>query len=407
LIKSLSAVKTDLLRKENVLGRLEKSMEPVEERQGSEFPFPVPTYRFNQKNEMFKRNVWDEKNRHLLKSFSEVKYQSKVGYRKIDYALRNASWSLEWRYGMGNARSNFGLYEWEGVPERMKPYVETGGQVRESPEEMSRIIKKAALFYGAGLVGICKVHPNWIYSHEFNVLTQETYPIEVPEGCNHAVAMAIEMDYEAIRSSPAGVSAGATGLGYSKMAFVANMVAHFIRGLGYRAIPAGNDTALSIPLAMAAGLGEGSRMGLLVTEKFGPRVRLCKVFTDLPLQADSYRPFGVMEFCKTCKKCAIHCPSQAIPHGEMATGGPTISNQSGILKWYVDGEKCYSFWAKNRMDCTNCIRVCPFNKAPGFIHDAVRVVVKRTTLFNSFFDWMDTLLGYDQPVSAEKFWDSD
>jgi len=381
-------------------------MESIQERQAPEFPFPVPTYRFNQKNEMFKRNVWDEKNRHLLKSFSEVKYQSKVGYRKIDYALRNASWSLEWRYGMGNARSNFGLYEWEGVPERIKPYVETGGQVAETPEEMTRMIKKVARFYGASLVGICRVHPNWIYSHEFNVLTQETYPIEVPEGCNQAVVMAIEMDYEAIRSSPTGVSAGATGLGYSKMAFVANLVATFIRGLGYRAIPAGNDTGLSIPLAMAAGLGEGSRMGLLITEKFGPRVRLCKVFTDLPLQVDSYRPFGVTEFCKTCKKCAIHCPSQAIPHGEMTNEGPNVCNQSGVLKWYVDGERCYSFWAKNRMDCANCIRVCPYNKASGIIHDAVRLLIRQTTLFNPFFNRMDSLLGYDRPIPAKDFWSS-
>jgi len=383
---------------------MEKSMESIEERQGSEFPFPVPTYRFNQRNEMFKRNVWDEKNRHLSKSFFEVKYQSKVGYRRIDYAFRNASWALEWKYGMGNARSNFGLYEWEGVPERIRPYVEAGDPVTEPPEEMSRIVKKVARFYGADLVGICRVHPNWIYSHEFNVITQETYTIEIPEGCNHAVVMAIEMDYDAICSSPTGVSAGATGLGYSKMAFVANMVATFIRGLGYRAIPAGNDTALSIPLAMAAGLGEGSRMGLLITEEFGPRVRLCKVFTDLPLQADSYRPFGVIEFCKTCKKCAMHCPSQAIPHGGMLTEGPTISNQSGILKWYVDGEKCYSFWAKNRMDCTNCIRVCPFNKVPGMSHDAVRFLIRKTSFFNSFFNWMDSLLGYDRPISAERFW---
>jgi len=381
-------------------------MESTERHQKSEIPFPVPTYRFNQRNEMFKRGVWDEKKRYLLKGFSEVRYQDKMGYRKIDYAFRNASWALEWKYGMGNARSNFGLYEWEGVPQRMRPYVESGDPVKESPEEMSRIIKKVAQFYGASLVGICSVHPNWIYSHEFNVMTRETYPIEIPEGCNRAVVMALEMDYDAICSSPTGVAAGATGLGYSKMAFVANMVATFIRGLGYRAIPAGNDTALSIPLAMAAGLGEGSRMGLLVTEKFGPRVRLCKVFTDLPLQVDAYRPFGVMEYCKTCKKCAIQCPSQAIPRGGMTTEGPTISNQSGILKWYVDGEKCYSFWAKNRMDCAHCIRVCPFNKAPGIIHDAVRVVIKKTNLFNSLFDRIDTLLGYGRPIRPEKFWGS-
>ncbi len=52
---------------------------------------------------------------------------------------------------------------------------------------------------------------------------------------------------------------------------------------------------------IAASLGEFGRMGLLITEKYGPRVRLCKVFTDLPLAIDRYRPFGVTEFCKTCE----------------------------------------------------------------------------------------------------------
>jgi reductive dehalogenase len=155
---------------------------------------------------------------------------------------------------------------------------------------------------------------------------------------------------------------------------------------------------------MAAGLGEWSRMGLLVTEKFGPRVRLCKVFTDLPLQYDSYQPFGVVEFCKSCKKCATHCPSQAIPAGDMTTEGPSSCNQHGILKWYVDPEKCYSFWARNRMDCTTCIRVCPFNQKPGRIHDVVRAFIKRTTLLNNFFIWMDGITGHEKPFPSGRFW---
>ena len=372
-----------------------------------ELPFPVPAVRFDQKNEMFKRSIWDEKMQpHRKRFYEEVVYQEKIGYRKIDYAFSNASWNLEWSFGFGNSRSNFGLYQWEGVLERIKGYIETGDQVKESPEEMSYIVKKVALFLGADLAGICRVHPNWIYSHEFNLITKEHYPINIPEDCHNAIAIAIAMDYRAIRSSPSGVAGAATGLGYSRMVFVANLLAAFIRGLGYRAIPCGNDTALSIPLALAAGLGEGSRMGLLITEKFGPRVRLCKVFTNLPLQADLYHEFGAVEFCKTCKKCAIHCPSQAIPHGEMNTEGHNISNQSGVLKWYVDAEKCFAFWSKNRMSCASCIRVCPFNKAPGILHDAIRAAIRRTTLFNQFFTRIDSLLGYGKIYTAKKFWDS-
>lgn len=375
------------------------------EKKSPNLPFPVPDYRFDQKNEMFKRARWDEKMIRYSKRFHEdVRFRQNAGYRKIDYAFRNAAWSIEHNFGLGCSRSNFGLYAWEGVAEKIMLFVETGHQVQESPEKMSQFIKNTARFFGADLAGICRLHPNWVYSREFNSITMEHYPLEVPEECNNAIVMAIEMDYETIRSSPSGVAGAATGMGYSRMAFVANMMATFIRCMGYRAIPCGNDTALSIPLAMAAGIGEWSRMGLLVTEKYGPRVRICKVLTDLPLQYDSYRPFGVVEFCKTCKKCAEHCPSKAIPESDMTTEGPDFSNHSGILKWYVNAERCYSYWAENRMDCTNCIRICPFNKRPGIIHDVARALIRKTTIFNRPFVWMDNFLGYDKPISASKFW---
>lgn len=382
-------------------------MPPEHEVYESEPPFPVPNHRFDQKNEMFKRSIWDERMQpYATRFYKEVRYQQRVGYRKLDYALRNAAWNLEWGFALGNSRSNSGLYSWDGVPAKIQRFLDAGDLVRESPEEMSRIIKKVAKLLGADLAGICRLHPNWVYSHEFNLVNMEHYPIDIPEACYNVIVMAVKMDYETIRSSPTGVAGAATGLGYSRMAFLANLMATFIRGLGYRAIPAGNDTALSIPLAMAAGLGEWSRMGLLITEKFGPRVRLCKVFTDLPLKYDAYHAFGAVEFCKTCKKCATHCPSQAIPHGDMTTEGPNISNHSGVLKWYVDAEKCFGFWAKNRLDCATCIQVCPFNKAPGLTHDAVRGIVKRTTWFNRPFVWMDSLIGYDKPYPANRFWDA-
>ena len=381
-------------------------MKSEKELAGQEIPFPVPAYRFDQKNEMFKRSLWDEKMLpHGMRFYREVKFQEKMGYRKIDYSFRNASWNLEWGAGFGNSRSNSGLYSWEGVNDRIRHYAESGDPVKASPEQMSRNIKRAARYFGADLVGICQVHPNWVYSHEFNTITREHYPMELPEGCHNVVVLAIAMDYEGVQMSPTPVGGGIVGFGYSMMAFVANLMATFIRGLGYRAIPSGNDTALSVPLAMAAGLGEMGRLGFLITEKFGPRVRLCKIFTDLPLSYDTYRPFGVKEFCEVCKKCATKCPGQAIPHGDMTTEGHNISNQSGILKWYVNAEKCFAFWAKNRSDCANCIRVCPFNKPSGVIHDLSRAIIRKTPLLNRFLLRIDDILGYDKPFPVEKFWE--
>jgi hypothetical protein len=66
----------------------------------SKLPFPVPTYRFDQKNEMFKRSIWDEKMQaHRKRFYEEIVYQQKIGYRKLDYAFRNATWNLEWGFG--------------------------------------------------------------------------------------------------------------------------------------------------------------------------------------------------------------------------------------------------------------------------------------------------------------------
>ena len=87
----------------------------------NELGFPVADSRFDQKNEMFKRAFWDEKMQSLGNRFyKDIKYQDKDGYRKIDYAFRNASWNLEWSAGFGNSRGNSGLFSWEGVPEKIR-----------------------------------------------------------------------------------------------------------------------------------------------------------------------------------------------------------------------------------------------------------------------------------------------
>jgi reductive dehalogenase len=377
---------------------------------GSHFPFPIPDHRFDQKNEMFKRRNWDKEFLRIgNRLYGQVEYQDKYGYRKLDYALRNAAWNIEYGFAFGNMCSNEGLLSWTKVSDKVKRFIEKDGPVENTPETNAKVVKRAARFLGAALVGICYAHPNLVYSHELNLLTQEHVPLELPEGCTNAVVMAVEMDYDSCRYSPDGISGASTGLGYSRQAVLANLVATFIRGLGYRAAPSGNDTAHSIPLAMAAGLGELGRMGLLVTKKFGPRVRLCKFFTDMPLAFDDYEPFGVTEFCRTCKKCAERCPSNAITKGDQTIAGPSLSNHSGVRKWYINPEKCFEFWAENWMDCNNCVKVCPFNKPPGTLHDLVRFFIRKSPSLNRFWVWMDDLLGYGKPLSPQEknFWEVD
>jgi reductive dehalogenase len=190
------------------------------------------------------------------------------------------------------------------------------------------------------------------------------------------------------------------------MAFTAGLLAEYIRGLGYKAIPCGNDTACSIPIAIDAGLGEIARNGLLITPEFGPRVRLAKVLTDLPLIPDRPIEFGVKAFCLECEKCAKKCPSKSIMFGEPSDKTHNISNREGVMTWHINAETCLNFWADNETDCSNCIRTCPFNKPPGMLHDWVRWGIHHTPWLNRLFLRGDDLLGYGKRERPDRFWET-
>jgi reductive dehalogenase len=167
----------------------------------------------------------------------------------------------------------------------------------------------------------------------------------------------------------------------------------------------GNDTALSIPISVDAGLGELGRNGLLITPKYGPRVRLCKVLTDLPLAVDKPISFGVTEFCEICGKCARLCPSGAIIEGQRTYEAHDMSNNPGVFKWPVKMLKCYTFWRQNGSDCSNCISVCPFNKPESWVHEAARVLIgTKSGVLDRFILKLDDTSGYGIHKDPRSYW---
>ncbi len=142
----------------------------------------------------------------------------------------------------------------------------------------------------------------------------------------------------------------------------------------------------------------------MITPKFGPRIRLCTVLTDMPLAVDQPISFGVTKFCKVCKKCTKSCPSQAILDGERTDQPRNVSNNSGVLKWPINAEKCFKFWAGNGFSCSLCMVSCPFNKVRGFHHDMVRWLIKEIPRLDSTIVWLDDLFGYGKPIKPDYFW---
>ncbi len=354
-------------------------------------------------HQLFSRCYWDPS----LKSFKaferleEKKIENilkgKPRYSLKDYALERAAKHVDLTLRMhvhGKVRE-------PNLPEGVR-------KLNVSPEEASWIVKRAAVAYGADLVGVCRLDRKWVYDPRYPAFAgqwDDRYQRNIPENLKYVIVMVFAMDQRMLKFSPSVLDAS-TSLTYTLSSAVAANVADFITRLGYSAMSAVNEAALSIPLAIEAGLGELGRNGLLITREFGPAVRISKVFTDLPLEIDGPVTFGVKNFCLKCKKCARHCPSQAISQGKPSWNGPVPgSNNPGVLKWYINPDKCLNFWSKNGGSCSICIRVCPWTKGKGVIHDVVKFLVKKSPFLNSFWIFIDDLIGYGkQEVDPKKFW---
>lgn len=323
--------------------------------------------RFSQVDDVFSRSFWDEQIRDERTERFYATYRRPLtrwrkanGFTQRDYALRNASWHVSdvftEMYEDRDRRDGF-LDPLSMLRDGPEERVES-----DSPEAAAAQVKHVARVFGADLVGICANDERWIYTERFSATTGGGKPNDLPDGLTRVIVIGQSMDADLIQTAPSALSGTATGLGYSQDAAVLLGVAQYLRNLGYQAVPSMNDTALAIPFAIKAGLGEYGRHGLVITPEFGARLRFGKIFTDLPLAADEPRAFGVKEFCEQCDRCAEACPASAIPAGEPVPVALNRSGLRGVRKWSVDGEACFGYWSKINSDCAICVRVCPWTR---------------------------------------------
>ncbi len=329
------------------------------------------------------------------------------GYSHPDISFKNAANTSDNHDGF-----NTGYYSWFPLGVSEKP--EDVPRWEKSPEESAKVIRKAAQYYGALTVGFTKRDERWIYSHTsdgrpINIRDVEAPIINekevvIPESYKYAIVMTVPMEFIENSYAPTPIEV-TSNMGYARMHVTTGTVAEFIRGLGWNAIPMGNDTALSVPMAAQAGLGHIARNGRLITWEKGPLVRICKIYTDMPLPQSPPAPSGIIEFCETCEKCARMCPSQSIPFGPRTYAPLNDSNNLGPLKWYCDEQSCFDQWHEVSTGCSVCFRACTFTKPPSLMHDFVQWTIQRTTLFNRFFAWADDLTGFGTLSDPRKYWD--
>jgi reductive dehalogenase len=212
----------------------------------------------------------------------------------------------------------------------------------------------------------------------------------------YAIAFTVEMSHEMLKTAPAAPVVMESGQQYLNAGVIALQVATFIRNIGYeaRAHIDGNYELVCPLVARDAGLGELGRMGLLMTPRLGPRVRISVVTTNLPLIIDQpLNDYSVIDFCTLCKKCADACPSQAISFGPQ-------EEINGIKRWQINQEKCFTLWSALGTDCGRCISVCPYAHPDNLLHNIVRTGIKNSSVFRKVALHLDDYFYGRKPAPA-------
>ncbi|MEA3318003.1 MAG: reductive dehalogenase domain-containing protein, partial [Bacteroidota bacterium] len=237
---------------------------------------------------------------------------------------------------------------------------------------------------GATSVGITELRNHHLYSHKGRGVD---YDKEIENKHKFAIAFTTEMDIELMQTAPNSPVVMESSQQYLTCGLMAHQLSNVISNLGYeaKAHTDGNYEVVCPLVARDAGLGEVGRMGLLMTPKLGPRVRIAVVTTDLPLNIDKKQNYHYMiDFCNICKKCAVTCPSQSISYNKRKL----VNNTK---RWQINQEKCFTYWNTIGTDCGKCMASCPFSHENNLMHNFIRWGIKNSYIFRRFAIVMDDI----------------
>ncbi len=296
------------------------------------------------------------------------------------------------------AKANFEVIEYLGRlthginPAQSKsPDSPSGNPVKVNPDRTARFISKWLKQTGALDVGFTRLQEYHLYSYKGRG-PKSGSPIYKEH--ENAIALTVEMDHRMMQSAPEGSSIMESSEQYLQAGVLALKLAAWIRELGYEATAHidGNYEVICPLVAVDAGLGTIGRMGLLMTPKLGPRVRISVVTTNLPISYGDAKPDRTtLHFCHLCKKCAGVCPSSAIPDGPRETF-------DGQERWRIDSEKCYHYWTTSGTDCGRCIAACPYSHPDDVFHRFIRCCIKNNLLFRHLALKLDDLFYGRKPA---------
>lgn len=331
--------------------------------------FAIPKSQFDERDVMFSRNALKKGSKNFDMYYSELRPE----YKPLDDKFRAEPGLMAKGATFYNELQFAAAHSTFKTVDLLQAQVESTANSRKSELDAKHIgefIRHWTRKLGAKDVGFTVLKSHHIYSH---IGRGEQYGKEVQLNHKYAIAFTVEMDFDAMTYNPKGPVVMESAQQYLQAGQIAVQLADFIRELGYeaRAHIDANYRLICPIIAEDAGLGMVGRMGLLMSPKLGPRVRIGVVSTNLNLEcAPQKKDYSFIHFCEICKKCAHNCPSQSIPVN-------SVKGQEKPLKWSINHESCFTYWCKVGTDCGRCMAVCPYSHPDNFMHSIVRWMIRR------------------------------
>ncbi|RJE46570.1 MULTISPECIES: reductive dehalogenase [unclassified Dehalobacter] len=321
------------------------------------------------------------------------------------------------KHPLGNAFENMSMFL--GVPEAVNGKPSQDKLPLPNIERLTQHIKDVCYYAGADEVGVGKLFPWMMYSEQAPVPTGTDwaqYKIELEtkpgtpvqsEKYQYCIGILVDQGLDTLLGTTGydGISGTMSMMAYSRSGFVADILAKYIRNLGYnaRSNHNGNYAMPLLPALISCGLGEMSRTGDCVLHpRLGFRHKAAVVVTDLPLVPDGPIDFGLRDFCSTCQKCAQNCPAQAI-----GTDRDQTAFKGQYMRWAADSDKCTQFRTTNRegSSCGRCMKVCPWNnKETSWIHDVGVFAASNFGFAGNILRDIDDMFGYGTEVVEKNRW---
>jgi len=342
---------------------------------------------FDERDHMFSRN-----NLKLHPQFAEKYYAAHPEKKKIDEKIQNKPEIEEPGRVFYDSRYTplFDAVFSHLAKHRSAAWGEPFAEKKQiNKEKLAQVIRETAFYYGAVDVGITSLNSYHLYTHAGRHV--ENWGEKIQNNHCTAIVIVVAMEVKMIKAAPALPVALESSRQYVEAAKIANIIAAYIRRMGYSAMAHidSNYQLVCVPAAVDAGLGTLGRIGLLMHPVYGPCVRISAVTTelDLPPTTNTKNSYKwnlqtIKHFCDICKKCAGNCPTQSIGKGEEPFS-------RGFRHWSINQETCYSYWRTIGTDCGFCIRVCPYTKPNTLMHKLVRFYITRNPLNQQialFFD---------------------